>query len=286
MSGLGGLEDVLVLMLVALVPAVVYLGWVRTSERGEREGWGPILSAFVYGAFFATIVAALLEGILVAAGTSISQAVPSPEFFFLNGNSTAGVLFLVLVVAPFVEEGLKASGVINYADRIRTVADGPVIGASVGLGFGFFETFLYGLAAYLTGGLAAGIALIIVRSLSSVLLHGSSAAFFGYGYAAERLGVQRGGAASHYLGAVGLHAGFNAVVSLGTFGIILGLGNPWPAYLDWIGIAAGVLLAFLAIEYVRALIVQASFPGALAAHPKYRPPPVRAPGAARPPPRA
>ena len=221
----------------------------------------------------------------MAAGASISQATPAPEFFFLNPNSSAGTLFLILVIAPFVEEGLKAAGVINYREAIRTVADGPVVGASVGLGFGFFETFLYGFAAFLTGGLAAGITLIVVRSVSSVLLHGSSAAFFGYGYASERTGAAGPGAGAHYLGAVGLHAGFNAVVSLGTFGMMFGLTGDLVTALDWVGLAGGILLAFAAIEYVRSLIVQSSFPGALAAHPKYRPPVPKAPAPARSPPR-
>lgn len=181
MSGVDAVEDLLILVVISLVPALIYLTWVRRTERFQTSSWGSVLGAFVYGALFATIVAAILEGVIVALGTSVSQTYPGPEFLFLNGNSSLGAFFVVLVVAPFVEEGLKGSGVYYYRDQIRTVADGPVFGASVGLGFGFFETFLYGLSAYLVGGLEAGIALILVRSVSSVLLHGSSTGMFGYG---------------------------------------------------------------------------------------------------------
>jgi RsiW-degrading membrane proteinase PrsW (M82 family) len=275
MTDVVGLEEILVLILAALVPAVVYLAWVRRTEGGEREGWNTILNAFGWGALFATFVAAIVEAILIAVGTSVSQAVPAPEFVFFNGNTTAGAFFLILVIAPFVEEGFKALGVVNYRTKIANLADGPVIGASVGLGFGFFETFLYGLAAYFTGGLLAGLSLIILRSFSSVLLHGSSTAFFGYGYAEAKVSGGGNAAGTHYLGAVGLHSAFNGVVSLGVFATAFHLEAPLPDALSIVGFAAGILLAFAAIEYVRRLIVQASYPGALALHPKFRPPPVR-----------
>lgn len=283
MSGLEAVESFLLLVLVALLPALVYLVWVRTTEFGQQEGWGVVLRCFAYGAFFATIVAAIVEAVLVSGGTSLAIAVPAPEFVFLNGNTTAGQFFLILVAAPFIEEALKASGVYAYRARIRRVADGAVLGASVGLGFGFFETFLYGLGAFATGGLVAGIALIGLRSVSSVLLHGSSTAVFGYGYGARRVTGHGNAASTHYLGAVGLHSAFNAVVSLGSFAAVLGLTGDVASALTALGIALGIFLAFLAIEYVRRLIIQSSFPGALAAHPRFQPPSVRP---AVPPPRS
>ena len=199
-------EYLVVLVLVSLIPALLYLIWVRKSERYSGEAWGPLLWAFVYGAMFATITAAILEAVIVSVGTSVSQRYPGPEFLFLNGNSTAGAFFLVLVVAPFIEEALKASGVVRWKARIGKIADGPVVGASVGLGFGFFETFLYGVGAFLVGGLAAGIALIAIRSVSSVVLHGSSTGMFGYGYARARFKTPGPGSGAYYGLAVAMHA--------------------------------------------------------------------------------
>src|SRR5580700_950801 len=185
MVGLAGVEDFLILTLAALLPALVYLLWVRQSERLGVEPWGLLLRLFLFGALGATIIAAVLELVIVDVGSAVAQKYPGPEFSFLNGNSTAGAFFLVLVIAPFVEEALKASGVVQYRSSMRRLADGPVFGAAVGLGFGFFETLLYGLGAFLAGGLVAGLALILIRSISSVLLHGSSTAMFGRGYAAD-----------------------------------------------------------------------------------------------------
>lgn len=277
-----GFEDLLLLVIVALVPALIYLAWIRQSERYLTQGWGPLLGTFAYGAIVATIVAAILELVLVSLGTAVSQQYPAPEFVFLNGNSSLGALFLVLVIAPFVEEALKATGVIRASDRLRVVSDGLVIGAAAGFGFGFFETFLYGLGAFLSGGLAAGIALILVRSVSSVVLHGSSTSMFGYGYASSRLEKRPYAAGGHYLLAVGMHSTFNLIASLGTIVGILGFGSQYVDLSSLLALVLAVVFAFAAIEHAHTVIRRTDFPGANAVHPRYRPPPVRRPGAPPP----
>lgn len=267
--------DLFLLLLIALVPALFYLSWVRKSERFATEPWGPLLSSFVYGAVFATIVAGILEAVLVSGGTAFSQAYPAPEFTFLNGSSTAGVFFLILVLAPLIEEALKASGVVAQSSRIRLIADGPVFGASVGLGFGFLETLLYGVGAYVTGGLAAGIALIIIRSLSSVLLHGSSTGMFGYGYARGKLAGQAGASGRYYLLAVLMHATFNVLASLGVIAALLGFGTTAQAYAAYLGLFLAIFYAFSAIEYVRRVISDPNLSAAMGGADRFRPPPAR-----------
>jgi RsiW-degrading membrane proteinase PrsW (M82 family) len=265
------LLDLVILVLIALVPALIYLGWVRQTERYGQQGWGGLLAAFAYGAIFATITAAILEGIIVAVGTAVSTTYPGPEFIFLNGNSPWGTFFLVLVVAPFIEEALKGSGVAASRKRIRILADGPVFGASVGLGFGFFETFLYGLGAYLVGGLAAGIALILVRSVSSVLLHGSSTGMFGYGYARSQLKVGGAGTGSYYLLAVAMHATFNALASLAAILAIVGIGGFANDAASLIALFAAIGFAFAAIEHVRSVIASSDYPALLGGPARFRP---------------
>jgi protease PrsW len=263
--------DLVFLILASLIPALIYIAWIRRTERYRAEEWGPLLGAFAYGALFATITAAILEGVIVALGTSVSQNYPGPEFVFLNGNSPAGAFFLVLVVAPFVEEGLKASGVAAYRGRFRILADGPVFGASVGLGFGFFETFLYGLGAYVAGGLAAGISLILIRSISSVVLHGSSTGMFGYGYARGRFGVPGPASGSYYLLAVGMHATFNALASLAALLALLGLTGIAVDAASVIALLAAIGFAFIAIEHVRSVILSSDYPSLLKGSARFRP---------------
>ena len=278
MALLPSLEDLVLLVLVALVPALAYLAWVRKTERYRTEAWRTLVGGFLYGALFATLAAAFLELLIVGLGTSISQRYPAPEFVFLNGNSTAGAFFLVLVVAPFVEEALKGSGVYAQRTALRRLADGPVVGASVGLGFGFFETFLYGLGAFVAGGLAAGIALILVRSVSSVVLHGSSTGMFGYGYARARLGVPGAGTGSYYLLAVGMHAGFNALASASVLLALVGVSGVAADAGAVLSLFGAIAFAFAAIEHVRSVIQAADYPALLPRAPPSaptRPPPGR-----------
>jgi len=279
MTDFGAIGDLIILWVAAFLPALVYLMWIRSTERYAQEAWGPLLSSFVYGAIVATIVAAIVEGILVYLGTTLSQAVPAPEFVFLNGNSSLGALFLVLVIAPLVEEGLKASGVARSRDQLRTLADGPVFGASTGLGFGFFETFLYGLSLFLVSGLAAAIGLVVIRSLSSVLLHGSSTGMFGYGYARSKFGVPGAGTGAYYLLAVGMHASFNFLASGGVVAQLLGFPQ-YAAYASDVGLLLAIFFAFGAIEHVRTLIKYTDYPAAAAVNRPYPAPPIarRPPG--------
>jgi len=272
MTDFGAGWDLVILVVVAFVPALIYLSWIRGTERYGQEAWGPLLRAFFYGAIFATITAAILETIIVSLGTTISTTYPAPEFVFLNGNSNAGVFFLVLVIAPLVEEALKGSGVVAFRSSFRTLADGPVFGASVGLGFGFFETFLYGLGAYLVGGLAAGLTLILVRSVSSVLLHGSSTGMFGYGYARSRYQQPGAGTGSYYLVAFGMHASFNALASLAVILAIAGFPGFAVDAAGLIALLAAIFFAIWAIEHVRAIIQAADYPSLLGVTVRYRPP--------------
>jgi len=256
------ITGLVVLIVAALAPALVYLAWIRSSERYRTDPWGTILGLFAYGALFATVVAAFVEAALVSVGTAASQSYPAPEFTFLNGNSTLGAFVLVLVFAPFVEEGLKAYGVVRKDREIRVVADGPVFGASVGLGFGFFETLLYGLTGYLAGGLLAGIVLVFVRSISSVLLHASTTAMFGYGYASSKLEKNSGAAGGYYLLAVGMHASFNVLASLGAIAVALGFSNSIGSYADALGLLVAIAFAVGAINHVVSVIHRTSFPAA------------------------
>ncbi len=271
MSASDAALDFLILVLVSFLPALIYLTWIRRTERYQREAWGPILGAFAYGALFATIVAAFLELIIVAAGTAVSQRFPAPEFVFLNGNSSAGVFFLVLVVAPFIEEALKGSGVVANRRRLRFLADGPVFGASVGLGFGFFETLLYGVGAWVAGGLAAGIALILIRSVSSVVLHASSTGMFGYGYARQRFRVPGPGAGSYYLLAVAMHAAFNALASLTILLALLGISGVTLSLAGLVALMAAIGFAFWAIQHVRDVIRASDYPALVKGTIPYRP---------------
>ncbi|MCI4345044.1 MAG: PrsW family glutamic-type intramembrane protease, partial [Thermoplasmata archaeon] len=120
-----------------------------------------------------------------------------------------------------------------------------------------------------------GLGLIFVRSLSSVLLHGSTTAMFGYGYAQQRLRGTGYTAAGYYFLAVLMHASFNALASLSAILLAVHVNVLTSAQADVIGLVLAVTYAFAAIEHARSVIARTNFPGAQGVSSRYRPPPVR-----------
>lgn|GEM_PF-440672 len=262
---LGDLVVFVILVVVSLVPALVYLTWVRRTERYHEEAWGTLLRAFVYGAFLGTFISALLELILFDVFNQVLQ----PDIGILPKSQTFAYLILALVIAPFVEEGLKGLGVYSMRGRLRFVADGLVFGAAVGFGFGFFENFLYGVSALLATGFVGALAVLLVRSISTVILHGSATAMTGYGVAVNELeGGQGHALGGYYLLAVTMHATFNLIVSLALVLPLLHIPVPFPAYLSLLGLGAAIAFALGAFSYVRRRITELQFQ---AVHGPYRP---------------
>lgn len=187
------------------------MAWVRRRERHDREPFGAVLGVFAYGATLG-----------VAAALVFSTA--------LLGTGTASLFMAAVIVAPIVEEASKGLGLRFARRHITELEDGLVYGAAAGLGFAATETFLYGLNELLQSDLQGALGLILVRTVSSMLLHASSSALLGFGYSALIMRRGRGPfLAVAYVTAVLLHAAYNYLVS----------SNTWLAF----GIAVLVVIA-------------------------------------------
>lgn len=195
---------------VAFVPSLVFLAWVRKAERHEREPWRAVLRAFLWGATFAVFFALLGEGLLLGYQDSDLRRPEELKGVF----DLPQKFFLVLVVAPLVEETMKAWGLRRSKGEMNEVEDGLVYGAAIGLGFAATENLFYEVEALLTEGEAAFWATAAVRSISATFLHASTVAIVGYGYA-RALVARRPApwlwALPGFALAIALHAGFNAL---------------------------------------------------------------------------
>ena len=195
------------ILLVALLPSLYYLVRARNSERYGREPYGRLLGVFAFGAVSAVIISIILEMILVGNLDKMERL-----YALADENLLAAV-----VVAPIVEEGAKALGVVLVASYIQRAEDGLVYGVAAGLGFAATENLLYELSALETGGIVAFLALAFVRSISSTLLHASATGVTGLGLGKAKVAGQPYMAAlPYYLVAVLMHAAFNYLASLGT----------------------------------------------------------------------
>lgn len=237
------LLELLILIAAAFVPSLLYLVWIRNTERFTREPYGRLLRVFVFGATVSVALALVWEIILMILLGMNAERV----YQLLGENPNLMTILLACVIAPFVEEATKALGVFRVRRIMSELEDGLVYGAAVGLGFAATENLIYEGNAYLADGAGAFIATTIVRSLSSALLHAGATSVMGLGVA--RAALQGRSSFPHYLGAVTMHALFNLGASLG----ILYEGDIGEvAYL--IGLVVAFVIAISGISMVRAKI--------------------------------
>jgi RsiW-degrading membrane proteinase PrsW (M82 family) len=231
--------DMVIVLLVAFIPAFLYVIWIRNAEVHLREPLTAVAWAFLFGATVSIFIAFIIELIAVVPLT------------FILAEATLITLVLAIVVAPIVEEFTKATGVLFVRRRLTEPENGFIYGAAVGLGFAATENTLYFLSAYLEG-MDIFITLAIARTLTSTLLHASATALVGFGIARSRCMANWFGQPKswipYYLAAVIIHALFNTLASLSELGggdqlILLGL------FLSF-GLVVGI------VAYVRAKIKQ------------------------------
>ena len=235
--------DATILLLAAFVPSLIYLVWIRNTERYRREPYGRLIRIFVYGATVSVIVAVVLEMLLMVLLDMNIERV----YQILGEDPGLSSLILACVIAPFVEEMTKASGVIRARNFLSDIEDGIVYGAAVGLGFAATENLLYESNSYFSDGATAFVATAIVRSLSSALLHATTTSIVGLGVSRRmRFGTSW---LPYYLGAVAIHSLFNYAASFGTL-----YEKNFGASASLIGLFAAFVIALGGISMVRAKI--------------------------------
>lgn len=137
----------LLLILVATVlPTVVYVFMIWWLDRYEKEPWGMLIAAFLWGSIPAIIASLIIE---LVADVPLAQLGSAYSEF----ASTA-------LVAPITEEVVKGVLLFIFFMVFRRefddTLDGIVYGALVGAGFAMTENLLYYLGAFFGGGGDAG----------------------------------------------------------------------------------------------------------------------------------
>ncbi len=123
-----------------------------------------------------------------------------------------------------MEELCKALVVVLIVQEVNSRYDGLIYGVTAGMGFAMMENLTYSIGA-LAAGSGWGI-VTLIRGLASTIGHGVTAGLIGYAVGAyinpdRRTGF--GTVALAYLGAVGLHAGWNGLLTAAT-GLSAGAG--------------------------------------------------------------
>jgi RsiW-degrading membrane proteinase PrsW (M82 family) len=217
-----------VTVIAAFIPPLIYVVWIRNTERYEREPWGAILVCFAWGAGIATFASLILE---VALAIPVAVSIE---------DDSARVFVAAVIVAPIVEEFTKplVLGSRPVKSQLNELEDGLIYGAAAGLGFSATENLFYG-AAFMSEGLAVFMVLIAVRTVGACLLHAAATAVSGYGYGLAFMNNRPWATVLPYvLLAVGAHALYNLVASFEGAGAVTSVG-------------LAVLVAVGGIMYVR-----------------------------------
>ena len=237
---------ILLIIIVAFLPSIIYMVWVRNTEKYEREPWGMVIATFLRAAIIGVILAIILEMLIMYFYAKAEPSMRSYEVL-ANNYDNISILFLAVIIAPLVEEFTKALAVFKAKRQINEVEDGIVYGATAGFGFAATENLVYEVTAFITAGVSGWIVVSLIRSISSALLHGSATAMTGYAYSQKR--VNGKGAVWHGYGiAVLMHGSFNMLAAIP---IIYG-GGETMFHIIPLGIA--ILFAIMAFKYIRSKI--------------------------------
>jgi RsiW-degrading membrane proteinase PrsW (M82 family) len=198
-------------LVVAFVPALLYVLFFRLLDVYEKEPLWFITCAFAWGAIPAVMLAGVAEiigSIVVSSGVSADP------------GSAQGIGAAVL--APLFEEGAKAlflaAFFFAFRRQIDSPLDGLVVGATIGLGFAASENVLYLLSGYGDGGLGGFVFIAIVRIVFLGFGHALFTGVTGLGFSYARLGKGVWKVLGPILGLIGgmaLHATWNGSLVLG-----------------------------------------------------------------------
>ncbi len=196
---------------VAFIAVCVYLTLWLWLDRYDPEPPWLLMSAFLWGAGVAALVAGLVNGVAAA---SINVLLGS------GGSSLAAV-----VSAPFIEECMKGLGVVIILVFMRHEFDGVLDGITyagvIGLGFAAVENVEYYARAFVSHG-SNGLAVVFVlRGLFTPFMHALFTSMIGIGCGFAR-GAKSGSQRAvyifiGYLCAVTLHMLHNLTAELSLF---------------------------------------------------------------------
>lgn len=241
-------------LLIAFLPPIAWLVWVRNLEIREREPWREVAKMFVWGATLGVVLALVLSY-----GTFYFLEPWWQEKLDADASLFAFAVIAAVVVAPLAEEPAKALGLTFLVDTTPEPEDGLVYGAAVGLGFASTENLFYMLSAFEQGGLASLLVVGGIRSFASAFLHASASALVGYGFLRTGNPIRR----VAFLGlAILLHMTYNGLLSAeGILPWLLGLEETDVRFL-LLGFVGALALSIAVFKLIRRQVQKLDAAGA------------------------
>jgi RsiW-degrading membrane proteinase PrsW (M82 family) len=190
-----------VILCTALIPTIIYTIYIRNIEIYEREKWRWITVSFLWGAIIA------LPFLYVLARIFSGQYSREHEYYEVNNSFST--IILVCLILPFIGEFIKILGMFIVKSQVEEVEDGLIYGATLGLGFAAMANIFYLYQGFEWE--PRTLALLIIPSISTALLHASSTAIAGYGAAKKTVEMENLSMVSYFVAGVLIHGLFNTL---------------------------------------------------------------------------
>ncbi len=237
----------IIVLAVSFVPSLAYSIYIRNIEEYKKEPWRYVALGYLWGGIAA--------GIFLLISSLIYGQVEREHEYFQFFRSISNV-FIIVILFPLVGEGLKAVGLLLVKKELDEVEDGLIHGAILGLGFGGFANVAYLYVAFtwqteMIGGYEIPTLLfLIMASVSTILLHGSSTAATGYGVSSAMVDYDYTHLAMYFSAGISIHLIFNL---LNTITIYLELQSGL-YYL--LGLGGVLLISNLVFRTIRARLLK------------------------------
>jgi RsiW-degrading membrane proteinase PrsW (M82 family) len=210
-------QDILTLVAIivcSIIPPIIYVVLMHSADRHRRIRFAEAFKAFLAGSSLSAVGGVLLSLALLIPIIFALSLIDGVSVLDVPLDSGTITLVTAVIVAPIAEELCKAGTVMIFRRRLTTLESGVIYGAAVGLGFAATENILYGYTAS-SDGLAVGLIVVGLRSLTGAFGHASYAAISGYGIARWNRSGGRGLSwVKFYLLSVLLHAFSNLIASM------------------------------------------------------------------------
>ncbi len=197
-----GLKTALISSLIAIIPAIIYLGIFLWLDRFDPEPPATLALAFSWGATVSIFFSGIFNEIFGAA----------------IGDHATGI-----ISAPIIEEGCKGLGVLLIAllfrDDFDSVVDGIVYAGVVALGFATVENVDYYGRSLAESGLGGVLGTFVIRGVLAPFSHVLFTCMTGIGCGIARethnLSLKIVAPFVGYAAAMFLHGLWNALASFG-----------------------------------------------------------------------
>ncbi|MGA2503455.1 MAG: PrsW family glutamic-type intramembrane protease [Anaerolineales bacterium] len=229
------------LFLLGISLPILCLLWVGTGgipAGSRRRVW----SVFGFGLVGSTVAAGLLEYLVIGAAILAIGvlAISNPELrtvidqirtqvanakagdmqalltalapYLTNPLIILSILVFASVLTPLIEEAAKPAVLWFMGKRMRSPAEGFVLGAFCGAGFAMLEGLMAASGATQLWGIGVG-----GRAAAS-LMHITGSGILGWGIASARLEKRYGRLALAYLAAVSIHGLWNGAAIMAVYG--------------------------------------------------------------------